>query len=138
MANQLYTAYKNRMLGSGSLSLVDWDANTVVAVLIDTADYTVVIGTHDAFDDVAGAAQVSSANLSGVTITAGVIDATDTTFTSVTGDQSEAVILYYNTAGAASTDPLLLYLDTFTSGMPVTPSGGNINLVWNASGIFTL
>ena len=46
-------------------------------------------------------------------------------------------VLYEDNAGAASTDPLLLYFDTFSSGMPVTPNGGNIVVVWNASGIFT-
>jgi hypothetical protein len=138
VANALYRSYKNRILGSGSLHLPDWDADVITAVLIDSADYTVDLTTHDAFDDVAGAAQVASAALAGVAISAGAVDANDTTFTSVTGDQSEAIILYENTAGAASTDPLLAYFDTFTSGMPVTPNGGNIVVVWNASGILTL
>lgn len=138
MANSLFTPYKNRLLGSGALHLPDWDADVIKAVLIDTADYTVDLTNHNAFDDVAGAAQVASANLSGVTIASGAVDADDTEFTSVSGDVCEAVLIYEDTAGAASTDPLLVWFDTFTAGMPVTPNGGNIEVVWHASGVLAL
>jgi hypothetical protein len=37
-----------------------------------------------------------------------------------------------------STSPLALLFDTFGSGMPVTPNGGDIVVQWNVSGIFTI
>jgi hypothetical protein len=138
MANALYRSYKNRMLGSGSLHDPDLDADVIRATLLDSADYTPSLTTHDAYDDVAGAAKVASASLSGTAIAAGAFDAVDVTFTSVTGDQCEYLLLDENTAGADSTDPLIALFDTFDSGMPVTPNGGNIVAVFNASGIFTL
>lgn len=138
MANAMYTPYKNRIWGSGSLHLPDLDADVIKADLVDTADYTVNITTHDAHDDVTGAGIVATATLASVAISAGAVDAADTTFSTVTGDQSEAIVIWEDTAGASSTDPLLFYFDTFSAGMPVTPNGGNITVVWNASGIVTL
>jgi len=59
------------------------------------------------------------------------------TFSSVSGNQSEALIIYIHT-GNEATSRLVAYIDTGVTGLPVTPSGGNIIVVWNASGIFTL
>jgi hypothetical protein len=47
----------------------------------------------------------------------------------VTGDQSEALVIYKDT-GMASTSPLIAYIDTAT-GLPYTPSGGNIDVAWD-------
>ncbi len=137
MANALFTAYKNRILGGNANSFIDWDADTIKVILIDTADDTPVPATDDFLDDILGAARVATATITSVTITAGVIDAADTTFTSVTGDQSEALVIYKDT-GVEGTSPLAVYFDTFSSGMPVTPNGGNIVIAWNASGIFSV
>jgi hypothetical protein len=40
--------------------------------------------------------------------------------------------------GTAATSPLVAYIDTGVTGLPVTPNGGNITVTWNASGIFQL
>src|SRR5689334_10040583 len=135
MANGLYVPYKTRMQGGGSGHLTDWDADTVKVDLVDAADYTVNLTTHDFHDDITGAGIVATGTLASVTITAGVVDAADLTLTSVSGDQSENLVFWEDTAGASSTDPVLVFMDTFASGMPVTPNGGNIVLSWNASGI---
>jgi uncharacterized protein YigE (DUF2233 family) len=46
-------------------------------------------------------------------------------------------VIYIDT-GTAGTSPLVAYIDTGVTGLPVTPNGGNINVTWNASGIFAL
>ena len=138
MANAMYRSYKNRIWGSGSLHLPDLDADVIKASLVDSADYTVAITTDDAFNDVPSGGVVASATLGSVAISAGAVDAADTTFTAVSGDQSELIVIWEDTAGASSTDPLLWVYDTFSSGMPVTPNGGDIQIVWNASGLITL
>ena len=75
----------------------------------------------------------------GKTYTNGVFDSsTDPTFTSVTGATCEAVIIFVKTAGANTTWPVVAYLDTNITNLPVTPNGGNITVTWNASGIFGL
>jgi hypothetical protein len=134
MPNGLYAAGRQRFL-SGDL---DWDAQDVRTILADSADYTQNLSTHDFLDDVAAGGRVAvSGALTSKTVTGGTADAADVTWTSVTGDPCEQVIIYQHT-GTDSTSALICGMDTFASGMPVTPNGGNINLAWNASGIFTL
>lgn len=133
MANSLYTKGKENLL-SGSINLT---SDTIKVQLIDAADYTVNLSTHDYLDDVAGAALVGTAvALGSKTFTNGTFDAADSTFTSVTGDQSEALIIYKDT-GSSATSPLIAYIDTAT-GLPVTPTGANIIVTWHASGIFSI
>lgn len=135
MANGMYTAFKQTLLGAG----LNLDTADIRVILIDAADYTVNLSTDNFLDDIAGAARVAtSGTLANTSITNGVFDADDFAFTSVTGDQSEALVLYNHT-GTESTSNLILYIDTGT-GLPVTPNGNNINVAWDngASKIFRL
>lgn len=135
MANALYGKGREGFL-DGS---IDWDTDTIKVVLVDTADYTVSIDVHDNLDDVPAAARVAtSAALGTKTVTLGVADAADITFTAVTGDVSEALIIYKDT-GVESTSRLIAYIDTAT-GLPVTPNGGDITVTWDngANKIFKL
>jgi hypothetical protein len=135
MANKIYPKYKEALLtGSANISLTTGD---VKAMLVDAADYA-YSDAHDFLDDVAAASRVAtSAALGTKTVTAGVFDAANTTFTAVTGDPSEAIIIYIDT-GNEATSRLVAYLDTGHTGLPVTPNGADINVTWNGSGIFTL
>lgn len=137
MSNDFYANAKNLMLGAGSHTLIDWNTDTVKVTLIDTADYTVNLASHQDIADVAGAARVATGTLDSPTITAGVFDAADEVLSSVTGDQAEALLLWKD-SGVEATSPLGVWIDTVSAGLPVTPNGGNITIVWNASGIFTL
>lgn len=133
MANGVYAATKQLIL-TGGLNLT---SATIKAALIDAADYTVSLSTHDFWDDVATAAKVAvSPALTNKTVVGGVFDADDVTFTAVTGDPCEAIILFVDT-GTASTSRLIAYIDTGVTGLPVTPSGADIVVHWNASGIMT-
>jgi hypothetical protein len=134
MANALYDAGRDAFANGN----IDWVNDTIGAVLVDAADYTVNLGTDDNLDDVPGAARVATATLTGKSTSAGVCDATDMTFTAVSGDQSEALVLYKDT-GTEGTSTLIAYIDTAT-GLPVTPNGNDIDVVWDdgASKIFKL
>lgn len=132
MANALYAKGREGFL-DGS---IDWDTNTIKVVLVDAADYTVNLSTHDNLDDVPSGARVATATLASKTATNGTADAADVTFSAVTGDPSEALVIYKDT-GVESTSRLIAYIDTAT-GLPVTPNGGDISIQWSASGIFTL
>jgi hypothetical protein len=57
-----------------------------------------------------------------------VLDAADTAFPTVTGDPSEAVVIYQDT-GTEGTSHLIAYLDTGV-GLPQTPNGSNIDLTF--------
>lgn len=135
MANALFDKGREAFLNAD----IDWANDDIRVILVDAADYTVNLTTHDALDDVALAARVAvSSALSSKTSTNGVADAADVTFPLVTGDQSEALILYKHT-GTESTSLLIAYIDTAT-GLPVTPNGGDITVQWDngANKIFKL
>jgi hypothetical protein len=105
--------------------------------LIDLADYTVSLTGHTFRSSVPAAARVASFGpLTGKTTTLGVLDTADFTFPTVVGDQAEALIVWKNT-GSDATSRLLIFIDTAT-GLPVTPNGGNIQVIWPAAGIATL
>lgn len=130
MANALYPIFKQRLLGAE----LDMDTDTIKAVLIDSGDYS-YSSAHDDLADVAGGGQVAVATLGSPTLTTGTFDTADFSWTSVTGDQCEAIILYDDTH---ANDALIAFYDTGITGMPVTPNGGNINVTVNGSGWFSL
>jgi hypothetical protein len=135
MANALYGLGREAFLGGD----LDWDANNVKLYLIDNADYTVAIDTHDFADDVATAAKVAtSGNFANKTKTLGVSDADDIVLSTVSGDPSESIIIWQD-SGAQATSRLIAYIDTAT-GLPVTPNGGDITIQWDsgANKIFKL
>ena len=127
MANTLYPKAKQSFL-TGEINLT---SDTIKIQLIDTNDYT-YSAAHDNFDDVAAGSRVgTAATLGSKTVTDGVFDAADVTFSSVTGDVSEALIVYKDT-GTESTSKLIAYIDTASSGLPVTPNGGDITVTFDS------
>jgi hypothetical protein len=138
MANALYVAFRNGVLGSHA-TRVDLDADTIKAVLIDHGTDTPNVSTDDFYNDIsAGIVGSLSSGLTSKTIgtvAAGVFDADNVTFTAVSGNSVESVNLLKDTGNTATSD-LIAYFDTGT-GLPVTPNGGDITVTWNASGIFT-
>lgn len=139
MANRHYVPFKNNALTQAAAQ-VDFDeaGDDIRLILIDTADYTVDTAVHDFLDDVPGAARVATAALANQSVTTNVFDADDVTFSAVTGDSVEAMVLYKHT-GVDSTARLIAYFDTATN-MPVTPNGGDITVAWDngANKIFAL
>lgn len=140
MANALYPLYKQKILNPGTLgttsgTAVDLSDDTIKVALVDTGTYT-YSSAHEFYSSVSGVVG-TPATLSSKTVTNGVFDAADVTFTAVSGSSVEALIIYKDT-GTTSTSSLIAYIDTVSSGLPVTPNGGDITISWNASGIFTL
>ena len=133
MANLLYPKGKQNFI-SGNINLV---SGTIKVVLIDTGTYT-YSALHDAYDDLSGVVGTPSEILT-KTVTNGVFDGADTTFTSVTGASIEALVVYLD-SGTPSTSYLIAYIDTVSGGLPITSSGGNIVIQWDsgASKIFAL
>lgn len=132
MANLIYPIAKQGFLGAD----IDAEAD-IRAILVDLADYT-YSAAHDNLDDVAAASRVAvSGALGSITITNGTLDTADFSFTSVSGDVSEAIILYRHT-GTESTSRLIAFYDTGVGGLPITPNGQNIAVTVNASGWLSL
>lgn len=133
MANVIYPKAKQAFLKAD----LDLDSEVRV-ILVDLADYT-YSGAHDFLDDVPSGAIVATmaAGVASKTFTDGAFDHADFAFSAVTGDPSEALIWYQHT-GTGSTSPLICFMDTGVTGLPVTPNGGDINVTVNASGVFSL
>lgn len=133
MANAFYTPFKEGLLGKDH----DMDADAIKIYLVDLADYT-FSAAHDEISDVAVAGRVATATLASTTIASGVFDSADGSFTAVTGDVSEALIMWNDTPTTPIADPLVCFYDTSVTGFPVTPNGGDINFTVHASGWFSL
>jgi hypothetical protein len=143
MANALYPKWKQQLFSFTANN--NLSAGTVKVALVDTGIYT--YNFNDQFYDASTSSDVQSATVGtpqtlGSKVftaisTGGNFDAADVTFTAVTGATVEALVIYIDT-GTPTTSPLVAYIDTSVTGLPVTPNGGDITITWNASGIFTL
>lgn len=132
MANALYKLGAQAILNGD----IDWDTDVIKAALIDTGVYTVNLTTHQFRSSLTGVVG-TDVTLASVTKALGVLDAADPTWPAVTGAAVEAIVLYKDT-GTPATSPLLVYIDTASAGLPVTPNGGDITVNWNVSGILEL
>jgi hypothetical protein len=130
--NQLYPKVKEHFL-TGNVIMITHD---IRVICVDLADYT-FSSAHTTLADVPSGARVAvSPALTGKTAVGGVFDATDTSIPGVTGDEFESLVMYRHTG--LETAPLVAFIDTFTAGSPLTPTGGSVDIIWHASGIFAL
>lgn len=135
MANAMFAKGREAFLAGD----IDWAADNIKCVLVDHGTDTPVPATDQYLSDIAAGARVAtSGNLSGKTVTDGVADAADVTFSAVSGASCESIVIYKDT-GDPATSPLIAYIDTAT-GLPVTPNGGDITVQWDsgANKIFKL
>lgn len=136
MANSLFDKGREAFLtGAINMSSVN-----VKLILVDHGVDTPNVATDDFLNDItAGARIATSGNFTSKTVTNGVFDAADVTLTSVTGASCESIVIYNDTPATEATKHLIAYIDTAT-GLPVTPNGGDITIVWDsgANKIFKL
>jgi activator of HSP90 ATPase len=138
MANAIYPKYKQSLLAGDANSDLDNDTTTdgVYVALVDTGTYT-YSSAHQYYSDLSGIVGTDQ-RITSPTVTSGTLDGGDVTFSSVSGNTVEALVIYRKNSGANTTWRLVAYIDTSVTGLPVTPNGGDINITWNASGIFTI
>ncbi len=133
MANAFYTPFFKKLIDAD----IDFLADDIKVVAVDTGAYT-FSAAHEFLSDISAPARIAtSSNLANKTSVAGVFDADDATFAAVTGASIEAIVIYKDT-GVAGTSALIRYLDTGVTGLPITPSGADITVRWNASGIISV
>jgi len=133
MANAIYPKFKEALLDA--LADVDLNDGTVKVALVDTDTYT-YSAAHDFLDDLSGVVGTAQ-TIGNTTVTGGVFDGDNVTFSAVTGATVEALVIYIDT-GNAATSRLVAYIDTGQTGLPVTPNGGDISITFDAAGIFAL
>jgi hypothetical protein len=141
MASFLYDNFRDLL---GKSTGPDLNAATLGMFFVDEADDTPTQATDQDVADRLAASQepafASAPNLVSNTWTIvsnrGVLDATDLTFTALTGDPVESIDLYQDT-GTDTTSVLISNHDDYT-GLPLTPSGSDVVIVFSASGIIRI
>lgn len=136
MANALYDKARESFLSQNPS--IDWDTDNIKCALVRSSAYTPNMSSDQYLSSVATRV-ADSGNLASKTVTAGVADATDVTFTAVASGAAIQYVLIYKDTGVAATSPLIALIDTAT-GLPVTPNGGDITIAWDngANKIFKL
>ena len=133
MANALFASFKQQ-LGLAAIGALNAAGTVIKATLVDTGAYT-FNAAHTVIGDIPTGARIATGTLANKTWTGAVFDADDLTYTAVpagtgTGTAAEALVLWVDT-GTPATSFLIAYFDTVT-GLPVTPNGGNIQIVWDS------
>jgi hypothetical protein len=142
VANAVYPKAKEGFL-DGS---IDLDTAVVKVALVRGYTYG---STHEFVSDVTGASgtlHATSAALTSIDVTNGVLDAADVTFTTPATDANQHSLLIFQSSAvaggadvAASSQRVIAWIDTGT-GVPIIPAGGDITVVWDsgANKIFSL
>jgi len=143
MATIVHDNFRNAQLGTpgGTTTTVDFDADDIRVSLLDQTDSgtitvtTVDYGSVDTPTVVAASGALTAKTIGVVAV--GVFDAGDVTFSTVAGDTADYLVLYKFNATPANA-PLIVTWDSVTTGLPVTPNGGDITVTWNGSGIIQI
>jgi len=123
MADTFYPKGKENLL-KGNIDVVN---GSIKVALIDTGTYS-YSPTDEAYDDLSGVVGTPVA-LTTKTITSGAIGADDVTFSAVTGNTVEAVVIYLD-SGTPATSYLIAYIDSITNS-PIIPNGGDLTIQWD-------
>lgn len=133
MANALYPSYKALILGAG----LNLTSLTIKAALVDTG-VVAYNSAHDNYDDISAGVIGTPVTLAGKSVTGGVFDSTtNPSFTGlVAAPTIEAVVIYYD-SGTPATSTLIGWIDSAT-GLPVAAGATQVDVTWDATGIFAL
>lgn len=142
MANAVFPKAKEGFL-DGS---IDLDTAVIKVALVRGYTYS---SSHQYVSDVTGGGgtlHATSSALASKTVTNGVFDAADITFTTPATNSTDHSLLVFQssavTGGAdvsSSSQRVIAWIDTGT-GIPIKPAGGDIAVVWDsgANKIFSL
>ena len=106
---------------------------------MDATDATTITASYVDYDEVNAAVVVATGDIPGFSsITDGVVTLTGAlTFTNVSGDIADYLTVWTN-SGRPATSPLIITWDSASSGLPVTPNGGDIIATWGSNILVTL
>ena len=122
MPNGLYKSYRAQLL-EGVLTL---STEALDVALIDAGTLDPLLETHDFYDDIVAGEIARFSDLASKTVTDGIFDAADVTFTTVSGATVEDFSIFEDDATDA-TSSLIVNFDTAT-GLPLTPNGADVTL----------
>ncbi|MDX7846036.1 hypothetical protein SJR91_00260 [Aeromonas caviae] len=133
MANALYDKGREKFLTGAINASVD---TLKCALIKDT--YAPTLGSDEFFSTLSSHVVGTPQTLTSKTVTGGVLDAADVTFSAVPTAAVKYCAIYKDT-GSAATSPLIALFDT-AAGLPVSTNGGDIIIAWDngANKIFKL
>lgn len=133
MANALYDKGREKFLNGA----INASADTLKCALIKDT-YAPTLGSDEFFSTLSSHVVGTPQTLTGKTVTGGVLDAADVTFSAVPTAAVKYCAIYKDT-GSAATSPLIALFDT-AAGLPVSTNGGDIIIAWDngANKIFKL
>ncbi len=137
MATVVHTELLQGMLGNPTHSQIDWNTDNIDASLLDQTDSGTITAATVDYDEVDTATVVATADVTISSVTGGVVSASAVTFTSVTGDAADYLTVWKN-SGTPATSPLGITWDSATTGLPVTPNGGDITATWGSNTLLTV
>ncbi len=137
MANAVYPRYKESLLSGDANTALTGTGATGFYVALLTSAYTYA-GSDQFYSSLSGVVGTDQ-EITSVTLSNGLIDGNDVTYTAVAGGSTIAALAFYRkNAGANSTWRLVAYENTGVTGLPLTTNGGDIIINWNVGGIIQL
>jgi hypothetical protein len=138
VATIVHTDWLNGMLGAPTHSVIDFNTDNIDASLLDQTDSGTITAATVDYDEVDTATVVATADVSVSGISGGVVSLTGAvTFSAVTGDAADYLTVWKN-SGTPATSPLAITWDSASTGLPVTPNGGDITATWGSNTLVTL
>jgi hypothetical protein len=138
MATIVHTDWLNGMLGNPTHSVIDVNTDNMDVSLLDETDSGTITASFVDYDEVDTPTVVATTDVPSGTITAGVWDiGAAITFSTVTGDVADFLSIWKN-SGTPATSPLMITWDSASTGLPVTPNGGDITATWTGNDVVTL
>lgn len=139
MATVVHNDWLDSMLGSPTHSAIDLDTDNIDVSLLDQTDAGTITAAFVDYDEVDTPTVVATTDLASVSsITDGVVTLSGAvTFSTVSGDVADYLTAWKN-SGTPATSPLIITWDSASTGLPVTPNGGDITATWTTNIFVTL
>ena len=141
MANQLFNGGREGFLNG----TVSWGTSPIIMALWGTLLTTTWAATaypanFSSATATYGATPLGTAQLSGMAFGSGIASASDTTATAVTTSSTAVTAITLHANQVIGGSPMIAFIDTAASGLPITPNGGNITVSWSrgSNAIFKL
>lgn len=136
MATVKHTEWLTSMLGNATHSFIDLNTDDIEASLLDATDSGAITASTVDYDEIDTPTVVANVDIE-ITVSGATASSSGCTFTAVTGDAADYLTVHKN-SGSAATSPLIITWDSATTGLPVTPNGGNIVVTFSGNTFATL
>jgi predicted RNA methylase len=133
MSNSLYDSGREGFLDG----TIDWDTAVIKVALVRGYTFSAAHKWVSDITTASGVLAATSAALSSKTVTAGVADAADITFSAVASNAGNHSLLIFQSSAvtggadvAASAQRVIAWIDTATN-LPAVPNGGDISVAFD-------